>query len=86
MFQRLASSRLMDPAPARIQALERRIIQAIKRGELTAARKLLVRRLALCGPADPRRAGVEKVARVVEDGIARGLDGVPQSSYTAAGA
>lgn len=76
----MASKRLMDPAPARVDALEHRIIDAIKRSKLTSARRLLIRRLALCGPADAARAALEKLAATVDSGIAHGLDGVPQDT------
>jgi hypothetical protein len=77
-LRRLAGARLLDVTPKRLEALERRIIQAMKLRQLKQARQLLARRLALCDRfEDPRRSGIERVAGIVERAIAAGLDGVP---------
>jgi hypothetical protein len=74
-LQRLAGARLMDVDPARIEALDLRLLEAMKRGKLKLARQLATRRLALCLRLDDA-AGckvIQNVADAIEGAIARGL-------------
>jgi hypothetical protein len=74
-LQRLAGTRLMDVDPVRVDALDQRLIAAMKARKLKLARELVTRRLALCertdGPAD--KAVIETVAAAIEGAIARGV-------------
>jgi hypothetical protein len=75
-FQRLAGARLMDVDPVRVEALDLRIVAALKRGKLKPARDLLTRRLALCERVNDdamTRKIIEDLANEIDDAIAKGM-------------